>query len=91
MTSMQVRRAPAEGGVRHCKGRKPEGAFHMPNTTINITDEAIDITEQADIEFAIGAARYLQQAGLTNEAIAISLVDELGIDLTAARHITLSL
>lgn len=62
----------------------------MLSTTVNNTNDAIE-TDDADIEFARGAARYLRRAGLTDDAIAASLVDELGIDLTNARHITLQL
>ena len=58
----------------------------MPSTTVT---NAITIAD--DVEFARGAARYLRKAGLTDDAIATSLVDELGIDLTDARHITLTL
>lgn len=64
----------------------------MPNTTNHITiDDDLTITTQDDVEFAIGAARYLRQAGLSNDAIAASLVNELGIDLTDAQNITLKL
>ena len=63
----------------------------MPSTTVNITNTTIDITDENDIEFARGAARYLRRAGLSDDAIAVSLVDELGVDLTDARHITLTL
>ena len=62
----------------------------MPITTVTDTD-AITIADDVDVEFARGAARYLRKAGLTDDAIATSLVDELGIDLTDARHITLTL
>ena len=60
----------------------------MPSTTVT---NANTIADDVDVEFARGAARYLRKAGLTNDAIATSLVDELGIDLTDARHITLTL
>lgn len=63
----------------------------MPSTTVNITNGAAESDDESDIEFARGAARYLRRAGLTDEAIAVSLVDELGIDLTDARNITLTL
>lgn len=59
-----------------------------PTTQTHTVD--IDIADD-DVEFAKGAARYLRQAGLSDDAIAMSLVDELGIDLTDARHITLTL
>ena len=62
----------------------------MPSTTVTNAD-AITITDDADVEFARGAARYLRNAGLHDDAIATSLVDELGIDLTDARRITLTL
>lgn len=70
----------------------------MPTTTTthNTTSTPkpavdIDIADDADVEFAKGAARYLRQAGLSDDAITMSLVDELGIDLTNAREITLTL
>lgn len=63
----------------------------MPITTTPTTTVDIDIADDVDVEFAKGAARYLRQAGLSDDAIAMSLVDELGIDLTDARHITLTL
>lgn len=61
----------------------------MPSTTV--TNTMITLDDDVDVEFAIGAARYLRQAGLSDDAIAASLVDELGIDLTDARNITLTL
>ncbi len=63
----------------------------MPSTTVNSTNGAIETNDESDIEFARGAARYLRRSGLTDEAIAVSLVDELGVDLTDARNITLTL
>lgn len=61
----------------------------MQSTTA--TNTIITLDDEIDIEFAIGAARYLRKAGLSDDAIATSLVDELGIDLTNARNITLTL
>lgn len=62
----------------------------MPTTSTNHADTTTTGTAE-DVEFAIGAARYLRNAGLNDDAIATSLVDELGIDLTDARNITLTL
>lgn len=45
------------------------------------TDE---IDERVDDEFALGAARYLRNSGLSTEAIAASLVGELDLDVEAA-------
>lgn len=61
----------------------------MKTTTGTTTDDAITIVDD-ELEFAVGAARYLRQAGLHDEAIAASLVDQLGLDLTDARQITLT-
>jgi len=64
----------------------------MPSTTVNlIAANTIDVTDAADVEFARGAARYLRNAGLSDEDITTSLVAELGIDLTDARRITLTI
>lgn len=51
----------------------------------------LTITTDDDVEFAVGAARYLRKAGLHDDAIAESLVDQLGIDLSDARSITLTI
>ncbi len=63
----------------------------MPSTTVTNAITIVDDDDDVDVEFARGAARYLRKAGLTDDAIATSLVDELGIDLTDARQITLTL
>lgn len=63
----------------------------MPTTTTTTLTPTVDIDIADDVEFAKGAARYLRQAGLSDDAITMSLVDELGIDLTNAREITLTL
>lgn len=63
----------------------------MPSTPVKIATTSINIADESDVDFARGAARYLRQAGLSDDAIVVSLVDELGIDLTNARRITLTL
>jgi len=60
-------------------------------TIEELTIDDLTITSDDDVEFAIGAARYLRQSGLHDEAIAASLVDQLGIDLSDARSITLTI
>ena len=58
----------------------------VPTSTVPTSTVATE-----DVEFAISAARYLRNAGLNDDAIATSLVDELGIDLTDARNIALTI
>ncbi len=56
--------------------------------TVPYTPRFIDMIDTSvDDEFAIGAARYLRNAGLSTEAIAESLADELDLnEADAARY-----
>ena len=56
--------------------------------TIPYTPRFIDMLDSTvDDEFALGAARYLRNAGLSTEAIAESLADELDLNESeAARY-----